>query len=91
MSSWANLRNRRQFSRTISVLPSTQYVGQKPYYLRQATECKGPKLYEIRNVQVNEKKSKKFNDDQEELEPFISMGGFFEPLSSWYGKREIAL
>ncbi|CAJ0572484.1 unnamed protein product, partial [Mesorhabditis spiculigera] len=36
---------------SLAVLPATQYVGQRPYYLRQSTECKGPKVYEIRNVQ----------------------------------------
>ncbi|CAJ0928550.1 unnamed protein product, partial [Mesorhabditis belari] len=36
---------------SMAVLPATQYVGQKPYFLKQSTECKGPKVYEIRNVQ----------------------------------------
>ena len=56
----------KAFDFPISGLPMAQYVGARAYMLQQKMECKGGKVYDIDNVQVE---GLKF--DLHELEPFL--------------------
>ncbi|GMT23937.1 hypothetical protein PFISCL1PPCAC_15234, partial [Pristionchus fissidentatus] len=35
---------------SLANLPASHYIGERAYFLRQNSECKGGKVYEIKNV-----------------------------------------